>query len=746
MTEMSRANRVSSDTSALLLEAARVHRARAHYGPGDRRLVSMFDRAFKLWRADLDRHGDLSVAIDADGMHTGCGEPPAMQRELGKFHNALLDRGACELRFSSDLEADAFAAFFEALVMRNEDIEREGGFAWSVYRRAPSGLLINGVAPSAPPPLRDVVEEEKPEEQPSLRALDQLIPLPDVADDTIGEADSAGYDTIGEADSAGYNTVAGTGSVAETDSIESEPVAEDDSILTNATPEPSPMELDEPVSDAAPPERHTNPYRPAPIPLADSEMSSLFDTLSDLTSERFARALPPTSETSTNRASDTQPLAAGDTQPLDPGETDADVLETDEGAEITDLDTGSELDANAQTVADFSDDTELPQLEIDERDDGEASALPQLETDDGTVAPSAPVVAEPPAPRDAPLGENTTDYDELLVQLGAADETAYEPTLEAVLYALPTDRSEVSFDLALLLAGHAEEFDGTPRGEHALRGLNSLAHDGGLENWLERSLEDGDSEGPAAKILQALPERTAPVLLRDLVKERDEDRRQAGAKLFASLGEPARDAVLAQLMNSDPASLLSTARLLREFNLPAPVGPLAKLLNHEQGAIREEAAGALANRDDAEAVNALRGALLHGRDELRRQAAVALGRCQGPGVRETLAQALASCLAEDDNESAKEVIFALGKQGQPECAPILAELLQRKKRFGRRKLRELKLTAIGALAKIPGDDAAAALSRVGESRDAQLKRAAELALSRREAWLKEDASSAEESR
>ena len=728
MTEVSRANRVSSDTSALLLEAARVHRARAHYGPGDRRLVSMFDRAFKLWRADLDRHGELSVAIDTEGMHTGCGEPPAMQRELGKFHTALLDRGACELRFSSDLEADAFVAFFEALVMKNEDIEREGGFAWSVYRRAPSGLLINGVAPTQPPPLRDAVEEEKPEERRSLRALDQLIPLPDLAPDAVAESESVASDAMAEADS-----------------LESDSMMEAGSLLTNATPEPSPEEPDEPGSDSASSERLGNPYRPAPIPLADSEMSSLFDTLSDLTSERFARALPSTSETTRNRTSDTQPLEAGDTQPLDPGETDAHVLETDEDAELTDLDTGSELDANAQTVADFSDDAELPQLEIDESDNAEASAILRLETDDGADAPSAPVVAEPPASEGDSLPESSADYDELFVQLGTADENTYEPTLEAALYARPTDRPEALFDLALLLSGHAEEFDGTPRGERALRGLHSLAHDGGLETWLERSLEDGEPEGPAAKILQVLPERTAPILLRDLVKERDEDRRQAGAKLFASLGEPARDAVLAQLMNADPASLLSTARLLREFRLPAPVGPLAKLLNHEQGAIREEAAGALANRDDAEAVNALRGALLHGRDELRRQAAVALGRCQGPGVRETLAQALASCLAQDDNESAKEVIFALGKQGQPECAPILAELLQKKKRFGRRKLRELKLTAVGALAKIPGDGAAAALSRVGESRDAQLRRAAELALSRREAWLKEDASASEES-
>ncbi len=50
-------------------------------------------------------------------------------------------------------------------------------------------------------------------------------------------------------------------------------------------------------------------------------------------------------------------------------------------------------------------------------------------------------------------------------------------------------------------------------------------------------------------------------------------------------------------------------------------------------------------------------------------------------------------------------------------------------------MRELKLAAAGALAKIPGDAAAAALTQLAQVRDTQLRRAAELSLARRESWL-----------
>ncbi|NNL84322.1 MAG: HEAT repeat domain-containing protein [Myxococcales bacterium] len=697
MTQSSRATRVSSDTAALLLEAARVHRARAHYGPGDSRLVSMFDRAFKLWRADLARHGELSVAIGRDGLRAeGC--TPELQRELAKLHGALIDRGACELRFASDLEADAFAAFFEALVLGSDEIEREGGFAWSVYRRAPTGLLVNGVAQSDPPPL---------------------LPAPSAA------------------------------ASAEIPSAESSPRR---------------------TAAAAGPADGTSP---------GAEMSSLFNTLSEATRARFAPPPVPDEALLTDREeSDTQPLVEEGRDVLSPEESDSRSFEPNEPVspgrdpDDTQSHTENRCDVKSQPMGEsatrpdlsaadalarepLTAETPTPEpLETDGGPDALALETDELGEDDLALETDEPALlggadeAAPSAPETAAQARNPKlgeEYDELFEQLGRADEDSYQEVLEAALYVLPRDRCEAPFDMALLLAGHVDEFRGTARSEHALRALHALGHDGGIEAWLERSLDDGgDPQGAWGRLLSAVRERAAPALLRDLIKQRDEERRAAGAKLLASLGEPTRDAVLAQLMNADPASLLATARLLREFPLPCPVGPLAKLLGHDQSAIREEAAGALSNRDDAEAVNALRGALLHGREDLRRQAAVALGRCRGPGVRETLSQALESCLANDDTGSAKEVIFALGKQGQAECAPILAELLKRKKRFGGRKLRELKLTAVGALAKIPGDAAAAALSRAAESRDAHLRRAAELALSRREAWLQDDSSEANE--
>ena len=66
--------RVPADFHSLLYEAARLWRARSHYGPGDARLGGLFQRAFQLFRADLDRHGSLEVAIDAQGLRAGHSE------------------------------------------------------------------------------------------------------------------------------------------------------------------------------------------------------------------------------------------------------------------------------------------------------------------------------------------------------------------------------------------------------------------------------------------------------------------------------------------------------------------------------------------------------------------------------------------------------------------------------------------------------------------------------------------------
>jgi len=76
------------------------------------------------------------------------------------------------------------------------------------------------------------------------------------------------------------------------------------------------------------------------------------------------------------------------------------------------------------------------------------------------------------------------------------------------------------------------------------------------------------------------------------------------------------------------------------------------------------------------------------------------------------------------------VVRGLGRLGRPEAAPVVAGVLERGGFFGRRRLREVQLAAIAALAQLPGPEAEAALARTARSRDAKLRAAAAAALRR----------------
>ena len=73
----------------------------------------------------------------------------------------------------------------------------------------------------------------------------------------------------------------------------------------------------------------------------------------------------------------------------------------------------------------------------------------------------------------------------------------------------------------------------------------------------------------------------------------------------------------------------------------------------------------------------------------------------------------------------------LGRLGRPEAGAVLVGLLERRVRLGGGWLREVKAAAVAALGGIPGDDAVAALAQVAQTRDTQLRHAAQTALDRR---------------
>lgn len=853
------APRVPSDTNALLFEAARLWRARSHYGPGDGRLNGLFQRAFQLWRADLDRHGSFELLVEPTGLRAGGAEKGPRLGGLSGLHRALTDRGAEELHFQQDLEAESFAAIFEVLVLDREIVEREGGFAWAVYRRAPAGLIVNGVTSTdTPPPIlaealpvvperNDAIPSAVPDTLPELASLStRATPEPvtpfvsdapsfsDFSDDSVSETLLPRAQPVRTAPAASLSQDEPT---TPWDNVPNHALGSDAPSVTSAD--------DDSALDLLPRSEHLE-MADGHLPTDDS-LDALFDTLPDFDAAPESSAIeelatqpddddsdenvPPEGEPALamdaavpDYSEDTEPLVSEDDPdeaPLaiaaDPAEVrvptggDADeapiprvenprveengnevpvavvdaegnpspvsVTTTpptadpaDEGlfaGASTDIDP-ADLEGSPSDVTPFDletadakrpEDPAAPvevagveagadeieaELELErgpeidpsrdpiELDPGIGPADIDPSATDGAPFSQAPSSLELEAP-DGPLPQS---FDERLAALEAADEAAYRAELEAVLYGLSNEGPEEKDALALVLSRHVREARDGLGGEDALRGLSSLADIDSVDRWLHNAIDDGgDPEGTWGGVLTLLAERAAPALLIELGKERELEARRSAGRLLAGMGESARAILAKRLNQDDPASLLSVTRLIRELGLPAPVKGLAKLLEHEQTVIREEAAQALATLGDAESLNALRGALLHGQPDLQQKAAVALGRCDATDVTETLCQALTKCLESDSGEVAREIIFSLGKRRDESAAPVLADILQRKKRFGGRKLRELKLAAAGALAKIPGEEAAAALTQLAQVRDNQLRRAAELSLSRRESWL-----------
>ncbi len=154
--------RTAPELATLLLELARLIRARRFYPPGDARLVTVFERSLRAWRADFERRGPLDVELLAEGFREAGGRGVLSHPGLTELQRDLAERGVNRLRFDASLDPEAFAAFAEVLATDSGKTAARGGFAAALYAHTPAGILVNGVAPAEaapPPPPRDEAPE-----------------------------------------------------------------------------------------------------------------------------------------------------------------------------------------------------------------------------------------------------------------------------------------------------------------------------------------------------------------------------------------------------------------------------------------------------------------------------------------------------------------------------------------------------------------------------------------------------------
>jgi len=363
------------------------------------------------------------------------------------------------------------------------------------------------------------------------------------------------------------------------------------------------------------------------------------------------------------------------------------------------------------------------------------AAAAALELEDDETAPlagggSAAAGERQPAPR--------PELEVLLRQLDACDsassylDLARRTSLLAGR-AFDEGRHEDAFRVFQRFAAHVNEKTAEPARDVARGFLRSLLEGPRLAYVIRRALsglEAGDLE--ANQVLLALGDATVPALLdaaSSLEKGVERDRLTA---MVVTLGERALPAVLERLRMADsPPRLRAAIRIAGELQHPDVVAPLGDLLEAGERSVREEAVRALVHVGSEAAVAALAAVLGSATPGLAVSALHGLGSTASARAVEPLRRALDLALEARDTARAKEVIRALGRLGRAEAGAALVRLLERRARIGGGWLRELKAAAVAALGGIPGDEAVAALAQVAQTRDAQLRRAAQTALDRR---------------
>jgi HEAT repeat protein len=381
--------------------------------------------------------------------------------------------------------------------------------------------------------------------------------------------------------------------------------------------------------------------------------------------------------------------------------------------------------------------------EAKEKDGASPAGLPARAEGGGEIPPSSQeksVLSLDRAPLEAPAAdERAKRLVALLREFDGCNDHARYPELAAKVAAegaalFEAGLPDEAYRTMRVLGMHAADLSrrSAPQREVAGQQLAELATGARLEALIARACARGaEASIRASQLLLQLGARVVPILLQRIEVEKDPDRRGQLAGILIAIGEKATPELVRSMEGPDLRRARTAARFAGEIQNPAAVATLRRLLQRPDSELRREAAKALVRIGHASAIDALVEALERREDGVAALAAYCLGATASARAFDALREALPRALFRGDFELARELVRAFARFGRSEAAPDLAAVLARKSLLRRRPLRELKLTAIDTLSKLPGSAALQVLAVAGESREPQVRDAARRALARR---------------
>jgi hypothetical protein len=270
---------------------------------------------------------------------------------------------------------------------------------------------------------------------------------------------------------------------------------------------------------------------------------------------------------------------------------------------------------------------------------------------------------------------------------------------------------------------------GRPERSAALGGLRELCTGRVLADLISRATSrDGTVNLRASRAILKLGEPVVPELIAAIDVEADPGRREELLGIAIAMGRATTPTLHRAMEGGSPGRARIAARIAGEIREERAVPTLSKLLDHKRAEVRGESARALARIGNVAALTTLKHGLASQHEDVSSLCAYCLGITGSSDAAEALTETLREARRARRTQLAAAVIRSLGRLGREESVPELKRVLEKRSLFRRQEIRELKLQAIGALAKLPGGRARDVLEAVAQGSDMGLAVAARRAL------------------